>query len=187
MYMVQAPTRWTAEMVRALPDDRNRYEVIDGDLVVSPGPSWTHQAAVESLLVRLVEYLRSNRAGYLKSGLADIEFSEDTLVQPDLFVVPHASGKVPRRWEDVRKLMLVIEVLSPSTARTDKLRKRELYLAHGPPEYWVVDIDSRLIERWRAGDVRPEIVSQSLQWQPDSAPAPFVMNLAEYFGEVLDD
>jgi Uma2 family endonuclease len=174
-------------MVRALPRDRNRYEVIGGSLVVSPGPSWSHQAAVEQLLVRLFEYLRSTRAGYLKSGPADIEFSKDTLVQPDLFVVPLESGKAPRRWEDVRRLLLVIEVLSPSSARTDRVNKRELYLAFGAPEYWVVDIDARLIERWRPGDARPEIVSELIRWHPEGATAAFVVDLAEYFGQVLDE
>jgi Uma2 family endonuclease len=62
MHMVQARTRWTAEMVRALPDDRNRYEVIDGDLVVNPSPSWTHQRAVFVLAARLHDYLRSRGA-----------------------------------------------------------------------------------------------------------------------------
>ena len=187
MHMVQARTRWTAEMVRALPEDRNRYEVIDGDLIVSPGPSWTHQIAVALLMGRLLDYLRSNRVGLLLGGPADIEFNDATQVQPDIFVVPRGAGKVPRRWEDVKKLLLVVEVLAPSSARTDRLQKRELYLDRGAQEYWVVDFDARLIERWRPGDTRPEIIPDSIEWQPEHAAAPFLMNLAEYFGEVLDE
>jgi Uma2 family endonuclease len=187
MCMVQARTRWTAEMVRDIPEDRNRYEVINGDLVVSPGRSWTHQTAVELLLARLLEFLRGNRTGYLKSAPADIEFSEDTMVEPDIFVVPRGPGKVPRRWEDVQKLLLVVEVLSPSTARTDRVTKRDLYLGRGAPEYWIIDLDARLIECWRPGDSRPEIRTDSVTWQPEGAPSPFVMNLAEYFGEILDE
>ncbi len=154
---------------------------------MSPGPSWTHQTAVELLLTRLLVYLRVNRIGHLKSGPADIEFNEVTQVQPDIFVVPRGTGKVPRKWEDVKKLLLVVEVILPSSARTDRLKKRVLYLDRGAPEYWVVDVDARLIERWRQGDSRPEIISDSIEWQPENAPTPFLMNLAEYFGEVLDE
>ena len=100
---------------------------------MNPDPSWTHQTAVELLLARLLVYLRANRVGHLKSGPAEIEFSEVTQVQPDIFVVPRGTGKVPRMWEDVKKLLLVVEVISPSTARTDRLRKRELYLDRGAP------------------------------------------------------
>jgi Uma2 family endonuclease len=184
--MVQAPTRWTAEMVRALPEDRNRYEVIAGDLVVNPGPSWTHQVALTRLARRLLAHLDSQRIGLLLCAPADIEFSNDTLVLPDIFIVPLDAGRAPRRWEDVRRLLLVIEVLSPSSARTDRVHKRELYLAQGAPKYWIVDVDARLIERWRPHDPRPDITTDAIVWQPENAPEPFVLNLADFFGEVLD-
>jgi Uma2 family endonuclease len=184
MHMVQAEMQWTVEMVRALPEDRNRYEVISGELIVSPGASWTHQSAVERLLVRLVTYLDDNRVGYVKTAPADIEFSTSTLVQPDLFVVPRGSGSLPRRWEDVRKLLLVVEVLSPSTARIDRFQKRELYLAQGAPEYWIVDTDAGLIEVWRVNDTRPEIVDDMIQWHPEGAAVPMQLNVLDYFREV---
>jgi Uma2 family endonuclease len=186
MHMVQVPTRWTAEMVRALPDDRNRYEVIEGDLIVSPGPSWIHQRAVVVLTGMLRGYLRSNRIGLLLSGPADIEFNEVTQVQPDIFVVPRGAGSAPRQWDDVRQLLLVVEVISPSSARNDRLQKRELYLQRGAPEYWIVDVDATLIERWRQGDTRPEIMSDSIEWRPPNAQSPFLLNLAEYFAEVVE-
>jgi len=189
MHMVQAlrPMRWTADMVRALPEDRNRCEVIEGELFVSPGPSWIHQHAVAALFVRLYGFLRGSRAGHPLVAPADVEFSDDTLVQPDIFVVPLVHGKAPRRWEEVRQLLLAIEVSSPSTARTDRVHKRELYLSRGAREYWVVDIDAQLIERWRAGDVRPEILDGMIEWRPDDKSEPFVIDVAEYFAEVLDD
>jgi Uma2 family endonuclease len=182
--MVQAPTRWTADMVREIPEDRSRYEVIAGELVVSPGPSWAHQTAVLQLLTRLHSYLQQFRAGHLLCGPAEIAFSYDTLVQPDLFVVPSVAGKAPKRWEDVKELLLVVEVISPSSARTDRVRKRQLYLEKGAPEYWVVDIDAGLVERWRTGDDRPDIVTDSISWQPPAAKEPFILELAGYFDGV---
>ena len=187
MHMVQTRTRWTAEMVRALPEDGNRYEVIDGELVMSPGPPWTHQRAVFVLVRLLAEYLRSNRSGRLLGGPADIEFNEKTQVQPDVFVVPRGSSKAPASWNEVRRLLLVVEVISPSSARIDKVEKRKLYLECGAPEYWIIDVDARLIERWRQGDSRPELIADIIEWQPENVASPFVMRLSEYFAEVLDE
>jgi Uma2 family endonuclease len=185
MHMASASARWTAEMVRALPEDRNRYEVIDGELIVSPGPSWRHQHTVQRLVIRLTEYLDRTRIGHLVTGPGDIEFARDTLVEPDLFVVPLIDGDIPLRWEDVRSLVLVIEVLSPSSGRRDRLRKRKLYLREGAQEYWIVDTDSRLVERWIQGRTMPEIIDDTLEWLPANASEPFVMNLQDYFADIL--
>jgi Uma2 family endonuclease len=186
MHMVSASGRWTAEMVRALPEDRNRYEVIDGELIVGPGPSWKHQRAVLRLSIRLIAYLDRIRVGDVVTGPGDIEFSPVTLVEPDLFVVPLVHGNAPAAWQDVKSLLLAVEVLSPSSGRTDRLRKRKLYLREGAHEYWIVDLDSRLFERWTQGRAMPEIIDDTLEWQPANAYEPFVLPLKEYFAEVLD-
>jgi Uma2 family endonuclease len=186
MYMLSASPYWTAEMVLALPEDGNRYEVIDGELLVSPAPSWTHQAAVGRLSARLLNYLDANRVGRVYAAPADISFSSDTLVQPDIFVLPR-KGKPPKRWEDVQELLLTIEVLSPSSARVDRFRKRKLYLSQRVPEYWVVDIDQRIVERWLPGDSQPEILSEFFHWHPVPGGEPLVVDLSEFFAEVLGD
>ena len=61
--MPAQPTEWTVEMVRALPDDGNRYEIIDGELYVTPAPSWTHQRAASEMLLLLAPYLRRHDIG----------------------------------------------------------------------------------------------------------------------------
>jgi Uma2 family endonuclease len=76
--------------------------------------------------------------------------------------------------------MLAIEVLSPSSARHDRVRKRPLFQRH-VPEYWIVDIDARLVERWRPGDERPEIITESLVWQPDAGVPAFHLTLESLF------
>src|SRR4026208_2228469 len=111
---------WTVEMVRAIPDDNNRYPGVDGELFVTPSPSWRHGDVVVELALMLAKYLSENAVGHLKVSPQDVELDYRTLVEPDLFVVPLVSGKKPRVWEDVRELLLVIEVLSPSTARLDR-------------------------------------------------------------------
>ena len=173
-------------MARALPDDRKRYEVIDGELLVTPAPSLPHQRAVGGLLVRLSAYLRSQPWAVVLMSPADISFHEDMLVQPDLFVVPIGPDRrLPRHWSDVRALLLAIEVLSPSTARADRQAKRRLYQREGVGEYWVVDPDALVVERWRPEDDRPEIVIGTLTWHPEPSTAPFELDLPAFFDHVL--
>lgn len=182
-----AATRWTVERVRALPDDRHRYEVIDGELHVSPAPTWSHQAATRELFLILRSYLDASHAGDSWFAPADVVFDDENMVEPDIFVVPRVEGRRARSWEDVRRLLLAVEILSPSTARADRQAKRRLYQRQGVPEYWIVDLDARVIERWRPEDERPEILTQRIDWQPDPAHPPLTIELERYFAEVLGD
>jgi len=183
MGMPQVPTQWTAEMVRALPDDGQRHELVDGELLVTPSPGPVHQRVLAALFSRLGPYLQATNSGLLLWSPADISLGEDEVLQPDLFVVPR-SDRTPRHWSDVRSLLLVIEVLSPGTARYDRLTKRRRYQRARVPEYWIVDLDARVIERWRPDDSRPEILSETLEWKQDPAVDPLVIALPELFAEV---
>jgi Uma2 family endonuclease len=176
---------WTADDVRALPDDGNRYECIDGALLVTPSPRWTHQRAVFRLMLRLTAFVDEHALGDLLFSPADIELEPGTLVQPDAFVAQmRAHAQPPYEWSDVASLLLAVEVLSPSTRRRDRTVKREFYQRSGVGEYWVVDVDARRVERWRAADSEPEILSETLTWAPVGAAAPLELNLPEYFAEV---
>src|SRR5881398_1100629 len=87
-----APTYWTAEMVRQLPDDGNRYEVVYGELLVTPAPRFDHQLLVSRLFLPLGNYLAHEPVGIVLTSPADISWGRDVLVQPDLFVVPFAEA-----------------------------------------------------------------------------------------------
>ncbi|MGQ0640595.1 MAG: Uma2 family endonuclease [Gemmatimonadaceae bacterium] len=180
-------TDWTAEMARALPDDGKRYEVLDGELFVTPAPSAYHQRALAVLFRLLEPYVREHRIGELLWSPADIEFSPRRLTQPDLFVAPLVDGNRPRTWRDVQGLVLAVEVLSPSTARADRQVKSRIYMEEDVGEYWIVDLDGRVFERWRKGENRPEILAGSLGWQPHTDVPPLTIDLAAYFAEVLGD
>jgi len=65
------------------------------------------------------------------------------------------------------------------------VRKRVKFQRH-VPEYWIVDLDARLVERWRPGDERPEVLTGTLEWMPEGAPVPFSLDVADYFATVLD-
>ena len=184
MGMQQVPIKWNADLVRALPDDGNRYELVDGALLVTPAPSRRHQEVAAALYDRLKPYVKRTGLGSLLWSPADISLGEEEILQPDLFVAPPVVGRGSGRWEDIRRLLLVIEILSPSTARCDRQVKRRRFQRAGVPEYWIVDTDARLIERWRPDDIRPEILEEALSWHPEGATEPLVIDLPALFEEV---
>jgi Uma2 family endonuclease len=124
--------------------------------------------------------------GWVQFSPADIELSPRRLVQPDLFVVPWRDGRRPRTWRDITALLLVVEVTSPSTARLDRQQKRRVFQDAGIPEYWIADLKSRLVERWRPHDTRPEVVIDTLTWHPDPSVDPLVVELPAFFARILD-
>jgi Uma2 family endonuclease len=184
MGMPAQETGWTAEMARALPDDGLRYEVLDGELFVTPAPARQHQRAVRELLIALAGYVNSNHLGEALVSPADIEFSPRRLVQPDVFVVAASPDDPGRTWRDIKSLLLAVEILSPTTARADRYRKRIIYQSEGVSEYWIVDLDGRLVERWRPGDARPEIITDMLTWHPSGTAEPLVIELEFLFAVV---
>jgi Uma2 family endonuclease len=186
MVMPQAATDWTAERVRALPDDGNRYEVVDGEMLATPAPRLVHQSAVFELAKVLDPYVQAHRVGLLLHSPADIEFDPSTLVQPDVFVAPLLSGRRPRVWTEITGLVLAIEVLSPSSGRADRVVKRRRYQRAGVPEYWIVDLDARVVERWRPGADRAEVVAETLEWHPRPLLTPLRIDLPALFRAVLD-
>jgi Uma2 family endonuclease len=173
---------WTAEMARGLPDDGKRYEVLDGELYVTPAPSWRHQAVLHRLFLIVHPYGEAHGLGWTRLSPADIEFSHRRRVQPDLFVVPDQGAGEPASWADVKRLLLAVEALSPTTARYDRQKKRPLYQDEGVPEFWILDIDSRVVERWRPGDDRPEVTAETLEWHPKPEIAPLRIDLDWVFG-----
>lgn len=186
MGMPQPARIWTAAMVRALPEDGKRYEVIDGELLVTPAPTWDHQHLVGQLFRLLADYADKTGVGLAMVSPADIELDDHGLVQPDVFVMGLVGGSRPRAWNAGAPLLLAVEVISPGTARNDRITKRRRFQRYGVPEYWIVDADSRTIERWRPGDERPEVLSELIEWAPAVATEPLRIDLAAWFARVID-
>ena len=177
-----APLYYTAAMVRALPDDGNRYEVVHGELLVTPAPRPWHQIVLKRLYNVLEAYLQREPVGELLFSPADISWGEeDVLVQPDLFVVPRAELR-SLEWARLRTLLLVAEVLSPGSLRGDRFTKRVEYQRRGVPLYWVVDGDEQLVECWTPTARLPTIERKRLRWFPAEARVGFDLELAELFG-----
>lgn len=131
----------------SMPDDGHRYELIDGILVVSPAPRWSHQRAVS----RLIQILGAACPENLEALVApfDVILADDTVIQPDLIVTPIA---------DLRSFglpvapLLAIEVLSPSTRGIDLLLKKDRLARAGCRHYWTVDPDAPSITAWTLTD-----------------------------------
>jgi Uma2 family endonuclease len=190
MGMPRVHRRWTAEDVRQLMDESRpwpRYELLDGELVVTPAPGVSHQVAVGELFAALHSYLEREPVGMALASPADLQLLPEQIVQPDVFVVPFRSVADAERsasWKDIQALLLAVEVVSPSSARTDRVEKRDHYLDAGVPEYWVVDLEGRAVERWVRGRERPEVVRGELAWTPAGTETAFAIDLPGFFAKV---
>ncbi len=180
MGMPQAARRYTVDEVLAFPSDGNRYELVHGELLVTPAPQMRHQLTLSRLFAALGRYLADHDDVELLVSPADIQWPEEVLVQPDLFVVPVAE-LTAQDWSSIQTLLLAVEVVSPSSARYDRVVKRRVYQEHGVATYWIVDLDARMVEVWRPEDERPEIVTDVLRWRVGAEPEELAIKLGELF------
>ncbi|HUQ20139.1 MAG TPA: Uma2 family endonuclease [Gemmatimonadaceae bacterium] len=182
---------WTAAQVRDLIDESRawpRYELIDGELLVTPSPGVPHQMAVGAFFELLKSFVDREGLGHLVMSPADLELIRDSITQPDLFVFLDSAPADPEKgltWRDINTLVLAIEIISPSSIRNDRVIKRDFYMDKaGISEYWVVDLDARIVERWTRSSATPMIDRARLRWQPSGATAPLVIDLETLFEEI---
>ena len=174
------PLYYTAEMVRALPEDGKRYETVHGELLVTPAPRLLHQDLVLRLARRLADYGEAVGLGHVMLSPADISWGDDILVQPDVFVASLDEART-MKWSLVKSLLLAVEVLSPSSTRADRFTKRRRYQEVGVPLYWVVDADERFVEVWTPETTFPHFEREVVTWHPMGARDPLRISLAELF------
>jgi Uma2 family endonuclease len=163
-----------------MPDDGKRYETVHGELLVTPAPRVWHQIVVQRLATALSQYLDRQSIGQVFASPADISWSPDTLVQPDVFVVDLAEART-LDWSRMQHLLLAVEVLSPSSIRADRFTKRRLYQEVGVPVYWVIDGDRQEVEVWTPADTLPTVERRCIIWSPEGADEDFTLELAELF------
>ena len=132
-----------------MPDDRNRREILSGDLYVTPAPTPIHQRAVVNLITLLQGYLARHKVGKLYASPVDVVLSQVDVVQPDLVFVSNDRLHLVTEMSIQGAPDLVVEILSPSTARLDRGRKMDAYARFGVREYWIADTDARTLEIYR--------------------------------------
>jgi Uma2 family endonuclease len=161
---------WTYEEFARLPDDGNRYEVIAGELHVTPAPGSIHQQVSVRLTLAFGNFCQEQGAGVVFAAPYDLILGDGDYVEPDLiFVRRDRVDAVIKEHGAVGPPDLVIEILSDSTARRDRGIKRQRYAAHGVPEYWIVDTDKKHVEvhRLTGGDLRRvDLVTDVLRYRP---------------------
>ena len=129
-----------------LPNDGKRYEILDGELSVTPVPSIKHQIASGNLFMLVRQYLDDNQLGTILFAPVDLILESSSVLQPDLLFVAkaHRSIITDRAIEGAPDL--VVEILSPTTSRIDRVTKAQIYARHQVPAYWIVDPDQETVE-----------------------------------------
>jgi Uma2 family endonuclease len=145
------PVLLTVADLESLPDDGNRYEIVDGELFVSTSPSFLHQTILTQLLYAILNYLQRSPTGHIVPGVGVI-FDDHNAVIPDLVYISNA--RMPETVVGgrlVRAPEIAIEILSPgaSNERRDRHVKLSLYSSREVKEYWIVDPENRAVEIYR--------------------------------------
>lgn len=178
MHMATRTRPWTRTDLARLPDDGNRYEVLNGKLLVTPQASVPHRDVALRLALSLKSYCEQHGLGRV-FGPGAVPFGKNE-VQPDVEVVPNIAPPLPEKWEDLPFPILVVEILSDSTSRRDRGVKRDAYVGLGIAEYWIVDRHAREVTVVRPGR-DDQLVKDTLHWQPRENAAALELSLAELF------
>jgi Uma2 family endonuclease len=167
----RGPSRWTYPEFARLPSEGGRrYEVIDGELVVTPAPALRHQRIATDLVTLLNAFVRSHDLGEVFAGPVDVLFAEGDYLEPDIVFVGKTRSHILTDRGIEGPPDLVVEIASPSTADRDRGIKLERYRLFGVAEYWVVDPDARTVEVWELaeGAREPRVLGAeaTLRWRP---------------------
>jgi Uma2 family endonuclease len=178
--------QWTFDDWLRLPDDGFRYEIIEGELYVSPPPSVEHQNAVSSLLAEMRQYARKKKLGLVLTSPIGVRLPEsDAIVEPDVLFVSKAKAHIVKKDFIEGAPDLVVEVLSPSNWMIDRGRKQETYRQAGVGEYWIVDYRARTVDVYVLED--GEFVQRGHYREGDSATSEtltgFAIEIAEVFAQ----
>lgn len=146
-----ARVRFKAADIWDAPDDGKRYEVIDGDLYVSPAPSWGHQRFLGRLYLRLGQWVYEHGLGEIVPAPLGVVLDEETGVEPDVVYVSRERLHLISQRGVEGPPDLVVEVLSPSTQARDRGIKMRRYALAGIPHYWLADAEARVLETYRLG------------------------------------
>jgi Uma2 family endonuclease len=136
----------TFEQFRQLPEDGKRYELIHGEVHVTPSPTTRHQMVLQNLSGSLWAHVMNKQLGEVYTAPLDVRLGEDTALQPDLIFVANArAGIIQEDWI-AGPPDLIVEILSPSTAAHDRATKLRVYAETGCTEVWFIDPKAKTVE-----------------------------------------
>lgn len=183
MVAKEPKTKLTYEDYAKTPDDE-RWELIDGELIMAPAPNMEHQSIQAELAWHFKAFTRERGLGRVFNAPTDVMLSEHNTVQPDLVFVSRERERIITYANIQGAPDLVVEILSPSTARRDWRDKFDLYQGHGVRECWLVDPVSRTVWVFLLAD--GIFVEVDRYGENDTLTSPMLegleINLAEVFG-----
>ena len=174
----------TIDMLDDFPDDGNRYELLEGMLLVTPAPNNAHQVVATRLAHRLAHILEPSGVAEVVA-VGAIQRGTHTQLQPDILVYP-STYPPTAHWRDIRDWWLAVEVLSPASRLYDREVKRGAYLALGVEEYWIVDPSDCSVEVWSRSHNEPRRATDALVWRPTALGREVVVDLRRVFRGVCD-
>ena len=139
------PKRWTYEEYYKLEDDQ-RYELINGKLLMAPAPGTWHQDWLSELNDLVKKHVKRNKLGHLFFAPVDVVLDAENTVQPDLVFVATKNLSIIQPRAIFGTPDLLVEVLSPCSVRRDRNQKMKLYARFGVKEYWISDAANRSLE-----------------------------------------
>lgn len=137
--MATTGTRLSYDDLRQIPPDRNRYELIEGELLVSAAPNIEHQRKAGNLFRRLADHVEQHELGEVFIAPCDVVLDSTTVLEPDILFVSKARKSIVKPACIEGAPDLVIEILSDSSRLIDRFVKRDRYAEFGVPEYWLLD------------------------------------------------
>ena len=175
--------RWTYDDYARIPNDGQRYEVIDGVLYMAPAPGTPHQSASARFITHLMTHIEFAGLGRVLPAPYDVELAPGVVVQPDVAVVlaPHTGIITPSRI--IGAPDLVVEITSPRTATHDRSRKLQAYARAGVREYWLADPHSQTVELLvlRQGDYHSLGVFQGQALLPSTVVPVLPVRVEQFF------
>jgi Uma2 family endonuclease len=148
MNVTTLPKPFTYDDYLALPDDGKRYEVIEGDLSVTPAPSPRHQEILLNLSSALRAFVEQSSLGKVYVSPVDVALSLIDIVQPDILFIAKERLHIVAKRNIVGIPNLIVEILSPTSAAQDRVEKLALYQRYALPEYWIVDPEKESVETY---------------------------------------
>ena len=135
----------TAQDYLSLPEDGHRYQLIEGELYMSPSPTFWHQEFLGRLYVALRMFALHQNLGTVCMAPLDVHLDDENVFQPDVIYIAKNRENIIRDKGIFGAPDLCVEVLSPSSQKHDTLTKRAIYARNGVREYWIVDPDSKTV------------------------------------------
>lgn len=132
-------TKLSYQDYQNLPEDGNRYELINGELIMVAAPLTIHQIVSANIVFELQTYVKKTKSGIVLTSPIDVVLSEHNILQPDIVFIRNERKSIITEKNIQGAPDLVIEILSPSSFYYDWFDKKELYEQHGVMEYWIVD------------------------------------------------